>query len=154
MAGFSNSTAVPCNKFMEALLEPLPDNVLVDTHYNSLMRQMRQAAWAQADAKTDFLDAKLKFIRAEARLARTHGNEPQHERLVEFAIVDEYRAAIAAQILVPAPDQAAVKWKRKAARDRYIPISRDAIEQAVAADEVWLAAHPVACRRKKSTASE
>ncbi len=151
MAVSSNSTGLPRSKFMEALLEPLPDNVLVDTHYNSLMRQMRQGAWARADAKTDFLEAKLKFKRAEGRLARTHGNEPEHERSVEFAIVDEYRAAIAAQMLVPAPDQAAVKWKKRAAQDRYIPIARDAIERAIAADEAWLAAHPVACRRKKST---
>lgn len=151
MAVSSNSTAWPVGKFMEALLEPLPDNVLVDTHYNSLMRQMRQAAWARADAKTDLLEATLKFRRAEGRLARAHGYKAAHEQSVEFAIVDDYRAAIAAQMLVPAPDQAAVKWKKRAAQDRYIPISRDAIERQIAADEAWLAAHPVACRRKKST---
>lgn len=153
MAVSSNSTALSRNKFMEALLEPLPNNVLVDTHYNSLMRQMRRDAWFRADAKTDYLHSKRYFQMAEARLARISGDERQENtsHSASFDTLKLERAAIADQILVPAPDQAAVKWKRKAASDRYLPISKEEIERAIAADEAWLAAHPVACRRRKST---
>jgi hypothetical protein len=55
--------------------------------------------------------------------------------------VPVWRQAVALQILTPAPDKAAVTWKRRAAKKQYLPIDRDTINRAIAADEEWLAAH-------------
>jgi hypothetical protein len=149
MTDASDRTTVSRNGFIKALLEPLPAAALVDTHYNSLMRQIRREAWWQADAKTKLMQAKLQLWRAEECFARRCEGAPM--RANDSRLVADYRAAIADQILVPAPDQLSVKWKKDAAKDRYLPITRDTIDSAIAADEQWLAAHPVNCRKRKST---
>ncbi|RWD41933.1 MAG: hypothetical protein EOS25_27045 [Mesorhizobium sp.] len=50
---------------------------------------------------------------------------------------------MADQIRVPAPDLLAVQWKREAAKDRYLPIGADEVAKLIAADEAFLAAHPI-----------
>ncbi|RXT49772.1 hypothetical protein B6S44_23150 [Bosea sp. Tri-44] len=54
-----------------------------------------------------------------------------------------WRKATADQILTPAPDQAALSWKRSAVRRRCLPITKEAAEAAICADEAFLAAYPV-----------
>jgi hypothetical protein len=49
------------------------------------------------------------------------------------------RRAVALQLLVPAPHQEALRWKRRAMKDEHLPIVPEEIERAVAADEAWLA---------------
>jgi hypothetical protein len=68
-------------------------------------------------------------------------------------LVEKWRAAIAKQLLTPAPDAASIKWKQMAmARDRYIGVKPERVERALADDLVFLAAHPVrqSNRRRQS----
>ncbi|RUU59941.1 hypothetical protein [Mesorhizobium sp. M2C.T.Ca.TU.002.02.1.1] len=146
--------------FIKACLEPLPRAALVDTAYNSAMRQARQRAWREAKRTTlaygCACDLALWFDHRPIK-----GLEALHEHLggneKRANLVNERRRLTALQILTPAPDKGAVKWKRFAAKDRYLPISHEQIEAAIAADEAWLAAHPTTKeprrpRRKKERA--
>jgi hypothetical protein len=72
-------------------------------------------------------------------------------------ILKEYRDAIATQIRTPAPNKAELMWKQASLASeihsrlpfRYLPITREEAEAAIAADEAFLAAHPVKrCRAK------
>jgi hypothetical protein len=59
-----------------------------------------------------------------------------------------YRAALAMQLRTPAPDVAAVKWKRSQKDLAYIPITEEKVAAAIESDEKFLAAHPL--RRSKA----
>lgn len=154
MADGSNSTILSGGKFMEALLHPLPDEALLDFEYSLLMRRARKRYWLIAAAITRYQDAKFRMVSEECLLAFKSGDSAKRDSLNSKRVkaLIQWRAAVAAQICTPAPDLSAVKWKQRAAeKDPYIPVSKQEISKAVAADMAWLAAHPVACRRKKST---
>ena len=57
-----------------------------------------------------------------------------------------WRAALVGQLLTPAPDLAAVNWKRAtflADQHRFTDVQPGRIEQAIKADLAFLAAHPI-----------
>ncbi|MBZ9760674.1 hypothetical protein LB553_07250 [Mesorhizobium sp. CA8] len=138
--------ALPKSKltaFIEACLDPLPTAVLVDTAYNTQLRRARKAAWREAERMTgayrDAINLASYFHRPVV------GLEPLHKILGggrRQELVDEWRRLTARQILTPAPDSSALKWKRSAAKRDLLPISAEQIATAIAADEAWLAAHP------------
>ncbi|MER9330535.1 hypothetical protein NKJ26_17025 [Mesorhizobium sp. M0152] len=71
----------------------------------------------------------------------------------QWECVERWRQAIAEQIRVPAPDLLAVQWKRDvAAKDQCLPIKAAEIAALIAADEAFLAAHPITKqpRRRKA----
>lgn len=146
--------------FVSAVLEPLPAEILIDTHYNFIARQTRREAWLRADAATCYFKAMHAYIWAASR----HYRYEKLESLKSTAEIsccltaEQLRAAIARQILTPAFDQAGVVWKRAVLADelrsrwpfKYFSITREETEAAIAADEAFLAAHPVRrCRSKK-----
>jgi hypothetical protein len=60
-------------------------------------------------------------------------------------LVTIWREAVAKQILTPAPDLAGITWKRTQLAGKcvdYLPIKTECIEQAIAEDVAFLAAHP------------
>ncbi|UVK43794.1 hypothetical protein BPNPMPFG_005634 [Mesorhizobium sp. AR07] len=140
--------------FIEACLDPLPAAILVDTAYNSTMRHARWNEWRKARRLTE-------AYRAVRDLAEVFWHGPLVGlEAIHSAIgdrhqlwVERYRAAVAVQILTPAPDQVSVKWKKQAAKDRYLPISSEQIAQAIAEDEAWLAAHPTTKEPRKTRGS-
>jgi hypothetical protein len=140
--------------FVHAVLEPLPDEALFDTHYNSIARLARRDAWYRAQTETQFFEALLQYVRAAKSYCK---HVKQIEELKTYSGADEYdilrqkRAAVARQILTPAPSKTEVAWKRKAALDKYLPINPEDIDAAIAADEAFFAAHPT--KRIKSEAA-
>lgn len=67
-------------------------------------------------------------------------------------LVDKWREAVVKQLLTPAPDLAAITWKRAklASRDfSYLPIKAERVEQIIANDIEFLAAHPMRRKREK-----
>jgi len=67
-----------------------------------------------------------------------------------FALVDLWRAALVQQMLTPAPDVAAVLWKRAKLRAegwRHTDVKPERLQRAIDADVEWLEAHPT--RTKK-----
>ncbi|PAQ09873.1 hypothetical protein [Mesorhizobium temperatum] len=132
--------------FVQQCLDPLPDAALIDTHHNQLMRQARRLPWRKADAVTDLTRAETAYWQAKSIHAmyvledEDRSRAYSHKRMIS---VDRSRQAVADQIRVPAPDLLAVQWKREAAKDRYLPISAVEVARLVAADEAFLAAHPI-----------
>jgi hypothetical protein len=69
-----------------------------------------------------------------------------------FGLVDKWRGAVAKKLLTPAPDLAAITWKRAKLKSRdfpYLPVKKERVERAIADDVAFLAAHPT--RRQKGT---
>ncbi|RWO75944.1 MAG: hypothetical protein EOS18_28115 [Mesorhizobium sp.] len=132
--------------FVQQCLDPLPDAVLIDMHHNQLMRQARCLPWRKADAVTSLARAETAYWQEKSIHAmyvledEDRSSAYCDKRMIS---VDRSRQAVADQIRVPAPDLLAVQWKREAAKDRYLPISADEVAKLIAADEAFLAAHPI-----------
>ena len=72
---------------------------------------------------------------------------------VLLAIPTLWREALVKQMLTPAPDVAAINWKRtqiRAAQYRHIGVKSERLQRAIDADVEWLEAHPT---RKSIAAS-
>jgi hypothetical protein len=83
----------------------------------------------------------LKFAQ-ESGLADSGSFPPAEDR---ESLVETWREAVAKKLLTPAPNVAAVAWKRAklSRRDfRHLPVRLDRIERAIAEDVAFLAAHP------------
>lgn len=144
------------NKFIEALLEPLPDDALTDTNYNSLMRQARRQRWREAQTRTWYLEALARFQLSAALYAREIEGDTKKETAnmeARHQTMPKLRRAVARQILTPAPDANAVAWKKNASKDGFLPITKQDIAEAIMLDEEFLSAHPVRRARSKSTGS-
>jgi hypothetical protein len=133
--------------FIEACLDPLPDDVLIDTHYNLMVRYQRWDAWRAADAKTRCYNALFEaagLIRENARY-RVHApvSIPPESECLKL-----YRQALAEQLLTPVERKADIDWKKRKfkseSREGYwcLPVEPEEIEASIAADEAFLAAHP------------
>jgi hypothetical protein len=90
--------------------------------------------------------------------AQSHGlpegnNHPPHNPDERWTLLANWRQAIAQQLLTPAPDTAAVAWKKAAldgGQHEYTDIKTERIDRAIADDLAFLAAHPT--RRSNSEA--
>jgi hypothetical protein len=136
--------------FIDRCLDPLPTAVLVDTHYNSLMRQARRDAWDKMRRRLTYLETAVDFYLAEGSYARfvlndeARGGRARAERDKALPLMREVTAELAR---TPAPDQAAVAWKRKLSVT-YLPVSAAELAKAISEDEAFLAAHPVSRQQR------
>lgn len=70
---------------------------------------------------------------------------PSAENESRLGLVDKWREAVAKMLLTPAPDLAAVTWKRAQLKKRgfcFVPVKKERVERAIANDVAFLAAHP------------
>ena len=62
-------------------------------------------------------------------------------------LAERYREAVATLLRLPAPDQAAINWKRSRLRQEpywgLCDVPHEEVEKAIADDEAFLAAHPI-----------
>jgi hypothetical protein len=78
---------------------------------------------------------------------------PSAENESPFGLVDTWREAVVKQLLTPAPDGAAVTWKRAQLAGRgfsHLPTKAERIERVISEDLAFFAAHPT--RRSNSEA--
>jgi hypothetical protein len=130
---------------------------LTATCRNQRMRlSRRDACWATRDL-TAYWRARLDWHSALSH-AQCHGIADANsfpkcdEGKDRFALVDLWRAALVKQMLTPAPDVAAIAWKRaqiRAENFRYADVKPERLQHAIDADVEWLKAHPT----KKSIAA-
>jgi hypothetical protein len=126
------------------------------TAKNQYLRRERREAWWAADAITDYWHARLKFHDAVERAAKIGLREACSQSCDDssenrWPLLESYREAVRRQIFTPAPDIAAVNWKR-AHLDQAIfaGAKKERMEQAMVDDIAFLKAHPT---RKVRTAS-
>jgi hypothetical protein len=132
-----------------------PAGSLSTTAENGRLRDRRRDAWRMADSIRSYWQARLKFENAiacaqnnDAPEGRSH---PPYDNDDRWAILAKYREAIAQQLLTPAPDTAAIVWKRaalKSGQHQYTGVKTERIERAIASDVEFLATHPT--RRSNS----
>jgi len=130
---------------------------LIETGKNHRIRLKRRDVWWHAGRVADYWRARLDWQGA-LECAQSHGIAdsasfpPPREKETRFDLVDKWREAIARQMLTPAPDQAAVAWKRAKLQSsdfKHLRVKTERAEQAIANDVAFLAAHPT--RRPKGT---
>ena len=120
-----------------------------ETAKNSRIRIARRDAWWHADRVADYWRARLDWWGALER-AQRHGigdsaSFSSAENEDRFGLVDKWRAAVAKKLVTPAPDLAAITWKRaklKSSDFTYLPVKKERVEQAIADDVAFLEAHP------------
>jgi hypothetical protein len=122
---------------------------LTDTCRNHRLRLDRRDVWWAASRLTAYRRSCLDWHDALST-AQTHGiadanSHPSTENENRMMMVDLWRAALVKQILTPAPDAAAVAWKRaqlRAENYRYSGVKPERLQSAIDADVEWLEAHP------------
>jgi hypothetical protein len=137
-----------------------PAGSLSTTCKNSRLRQARDKAWDRARHTTSYwrvrLDWHVELEAAQKRGLADSGSFPPAADENRFSLVDTWREAVVKQLLTPAPNVAAVAWKRAKLSGRdfsYLPVKPDRVERAIASDLAFLAAHPVRRSNRRNGAS-
>jgi hypothetical protein len=103
--------------FIHRIMEPLPDEAVIDTQYNSILRQSRRDAWLKADGETTYWRALVDLAHGAEAFQRRGGTVPYLPPLRRELLVPMYREAEARQIITPAYLSADVAWKRRKPHD-------------------------------------
>jgi hypothetical protein len=128
-----------------------------ETARNSRLMSARRDAWWLADRASDYWRARIDWNHALGTaqhwgIADSASLPPAtNENL--HGLVDTWRAAVAKQLITPAPTVAVIAWKRARIKSRdfeRLPITLERAERAIADDVAFLAAHPT----RRSTAKE
>jgi hypothetical protein len=122
-----------------------------DSCRNQRARLRRRDVWRHAARVTDYWRARIDWHNALAT-AQRHGigDSGEYEQITldyerRCGLVDRWRAALVEQMLTPAPDLAAVAWKRanlRAENYRYTDVKPERLQRSIDTDVEWLAAHP------------
>jgi hypothetical protein len=127
------------------------------TAENGRLREQRKNAWWKAEAATRYWRVRLTFHDAVEQAQRMGIPEGRHHPDVDsddrMPMVQQWRAALARQVLTPAPDANSVKWKQWALDSgdlTYTGVKAERVERAIAEDLAFLAAHPVRQSKRRS----
>lgn len=140
-------------------VQPARDEGETITLRNKHLRDARKDAWREADSIRNYWRALLKFSDAIAQ-AQSHGvaegdAHPPHDPDGRWTILANYRRAIVQQLLTPAPDTAAIAWKKAAlasGQHEYTDVKTESVERAIADDEAFLATHLTRRNNSEATA--
>jgi hypothetical protein len=129
---------------------------LTVTCQNKRLRDARREVWRDADAIREYWKPRLEMESAIS-CAQRHGlpegnNHPAYNPDERWTLLANWRQAIAQQLLTPAPDTAAVAWKKAAlaaGQHEFTDVKTERVDRAIAADLAFLAAHPVRQSRRR-----
>jgi hypothetical protein len=93
---------------------------------NKHLRDARKDAWSEADSIREYWKARLEMESAISR-AQRHGlpegnDHPPYDPNERWTLLANWRQSIAQQMLTPAPDTAAIAWKRAALKSGHMNI--------------------------------
>jgi hypothetical protein len=130
-------------------VQPGRDEGETITSRNKHLRDARKDAWRKADSIRSYWKVRLDFEYAVSWAQQMEVPEGHYHPAVNpddrGPNVERYRAALVKQLLTPAPDTAAIAWKRaalKSGQHEYTGVKTERIERAIADDLAFLAAHP------------
>jgi hypothetical protein len=112
------AAAIPANGRQPAERPARDNGELTVTCQNRRLRGARREVWREADTIRGYWKARTEMENAISR-AQSHGlpegnNHPPHDPDERWTLLTNWRQAIAQQLLTPAPDTAAVAWKKAA----------------------------------------
>jgi hypothetical protein len=130
---------------------------LTVTCQNRRLRDARREVWSEADVIREYWKARWKMESAIER-AQTHDlpegkNHPPHDPNERWVMLSNWRQAIVQQLLTPAPDTAAIAWKKAAlagGEHEHTDVKSERIERAIADDVAFLTSHPTRTKRGAS----
>jgi hypothetical protein len=127
--------------FIDKVMEPLPDAVLIDGRFRRELRDERLRVWRRAEARMRYFAAlvELAELTDPERCSRV-ADGPIQVPGGRWAYLPQYRQAIADLLLTPVNYTYDVAWKRRQKLDN-LPVSKAAVGAAIEADERFLAAH-------------
>lgn len=137
------ASAKAINAFMGKLLDPLPDAELEDREITRLEKRARKQEWTEGLYRARAADAYHQFISYTGNVERLKGKALDFS--AEHKANDLRLAEFRRQILVPAPDAAALKWKKGLLGIMGI---LDDHREAVARDEARLEAERAAAPKR------
>lgn len=121
------------------------------------LRKWRREVWRMAERAAVYWQARRDLWHAISLAQSVNLPEGRGHAAADpethWALVQEWRTAFARQLLTPAPDLAAVKWKQAVlARGalEHTTVSATDLEQSIAADLAFLAAHPMRLARRST----
>jgi hypothetical protein len=119
---------------------------LTTTAKNQRLRRERWEVWRRADALTEYWLRRLRFMDAISRAHRLGFSDKTLQRQDtsnenRWRVIESYRDALDKQLRTPAPDMAAVSWKRQKLRKEF-GVNKERVEKAIADDVTFLDAHP------------
>jgi hypothetical protein len=128
-----------------------------ETAKNARIRIARRDAWWHADRVADYWRVRMDWHNA-LEIAQQYGiadsaSFPSAKNETLFGLVDKWHEADAKKLLIPAPDLAAITWKRaklKSSDFPYLPVKKERVERAIADDVAFLEAHPTRAKRVTS----
>jgi hypothetical protein len=128
---------------------PLPEPATETCKNQRLRLDRRDVCW-NASRLMEYWRARLDWHTALS-CGQSYGvadanSFPSADEENRYALVEMWRATLFKLMLTPAPDTAAVAWKRaqlRAENYRYTDVKPERIERAIAEDVAFLAAHPV-----------
>jgi len=127
-----------------------PPAALSSTGKNKQLRKRRAEVWRAADATVNYWQARMRFEDA-IEIARRCGvpaasRHPEKTPEDRMPLLKHYRAALAEQLLTPAPNIASVSWKQAVVDgDGYVLVEcveKERVERVIADDLAFLRAHP------------
>jgi hypothetical protein len=131
-------------------VQPGRDEGETITLRNRHLRDARKDAWRKADSIRSYWHTRLKLEDAISCAQNDGAAEgdahPPCNPDDRWTILANYRQGIAQQLLTPAPDTAAIAWKKAAlagGQHEYTDIKTERVERTIADDLAFLAAHPV-----------
>ncbi|MGK9055175.1 hypothetical protein [Neorhizobium petrolearium] len=140
------------DRFMHRLMEPLSEEILADIEYNRMAREARYVEWKKAKATLGLWSARYQlhfaiyiFDRDVAGQEMTEQDEDMFSHRLSD-LMQKMRAATAAQLRAPAPDQAAIEWKKRRLADEASwrgCITHEQLNEFIIKDEAFLEAHPI-----------
>jgi hypothetical protein len=138
------------SRFIHACMEPLPAEELIDTKFNSMLRNQRHkqwhAAYCQYAALKGLLGATDYRLERVERLFNAPISLPSRDQILK-----RYREALAELLLTPTVRKSDVEWKKRQLKDlKYVPVDASDVEAAIAADDAFLAAHPIKRTRRNT----
>jgi len=149
--------ATPLTPREKRRLERNQTPAATETGKNSRLRIARRQVWWDAESLTRYLRARLDWQSAlEHAQRRGLGDSksfPSAELDDRGSLCAAWRAAVARQLVTPAPDLAAITWKRAQLAGSYfayVPITAERVQQAIADDVAFLAAHPVRQSKRRA----
>lgn len=110
----------------------------------------RRKVWNKARARMDFLEASVEW-RDAICIAQLYeiADAGHYDRMVtdpDRAFVRNlHRGAVLRLMMTPAPDMAAVKWKRSEFHRKFANVSESKMAKAIADDMAWLEKNLRAC---------
>ncbi|MBD0416135.1 hypothetical protein [Oryzicola mucosus] len=145
--------------FLHAVLEPLPDAVMLDTAHNSELRRATYNKFICMRRRVDYYES----LRAAFDCTVAWDWYPEEAQQFEPLLVHfprrsilekHYHAALYDCLMTLVGDKVCIEWKKRRVGQIGYPDKKADVEAAIARDEAFCLAHPVRAKGRTPKGGE